>query len=84
MREFAPIPAEAERLGKVVVDAAMEVHRHLGAGFLERVYEDAFATNWNCARFLSRDRKRSQSPTKTFSYQAKGWTSSSVARSSLN
>ncbi len=42
MREFAPIPAEAERLGKVVVDAAMEVHRHLGAGFLERVYEDAF------------------------------------------
>lgn len=42
MGRFAPIPAETERLGKAVIGAAIEVHRHLGAGFLERVYEDAF------------------------------------------
>jgi len=39
---FVPSPAEAERLGKIIIGAAIEVHRHLGAGFLERVYEDAF------------------------------------------
>ena len=42
MSRFVPSPAEAERLGKIIIGAAIEVHRHLGAGFLERVYEDAF------------------------------------------
>ena len=40
-RNYAPIPEEAERLGRALLDAAFEVHTILGAGFLERVYEDA-------------------------------------------
>jgi GxxExxY protein len=39
--DYDPIPAEAERLGKTLLDAAFEVHTLLGAGFIERVYEEA-------------------------------------------
>jgi GxxExxY protein len=41
MRSFAPIPEEAERIARVLIDAAIEVHRWLGPGFLERIYEEA-------------------------------------------
>jgi GxxExxY protein len=41
MAKYEPIPKEAERWGKALLDAAFEVHTTLGAGFLERVYEDA-------------------------------------------
>ncbi|HZS42412.1 MAG TPA: GxxExxY protein [Polyangia bacterium] len=34
---------ELDRLARVVVDAATEVHRWLGPGFLEAVYEEALA-----------------------------------------
>lgn len=40
MREPAP---ELDGLAKTVVDAAFEVHRTLGPGFLESVYEEAMA-----------------------------------------
>lgn len=40
-RAFAPIPEEAEKIGRTVIDAAIEVHRQLGPGFLERIYEEA-------------------------------------------
>ena len=40
MAKYAPIPQEAERWGKALLDAAFEVHTVLGAGFLERIYED--------------------------------------------
>ena len=41
MANYEPIPKEVERWGKTLLDAAFEVHTLLGAGFLERVYEDA-------------------------------------------
>ena len=33
-----------DKLARVTVDAAVEVHRRLGPGFLEAVYEEALAT----------------------------------------
>lgn len=38
---YEPIPPEDEELTKRTIGAAIEVHRTLGPGFLERVYEDA-------------------------------------------
>jgi len=42
-RNFAPIPEETERLGKVLLDAAYRVHTALGPGLLESVHETALA-----------------------------------------
>ena len=36
---FAPIPAEVEATGSSVIEAAFRVHRALGPGLLESVYE---------------------------------------------
>ena len=41
MAKYQPIPKDAEHWGKALLDAAFEVHTLLGAGFLERVYEEA-------------------------------------------
>jgi GxxExxY protein len=41
MMKYTPVPREAERLGRELLNAAFEVHTALGAGFLERVYQDA-------------------------------------------
>lgn len=38
-RNFDPIPQEIEALATIVVDAALKVHRTLGPGLLESVYE---------------------------------------------
>jgi len=37
-----PLSEEEERLGKEIVDAAYTVHRNLGPGLLERIYEVCF------------------------------------------
>ena len=42
-RVHALIPAETERVGKVVLDAGFKVHTALGPGLLESVYETACA-----------------------------------------
>lgn len=36
---FEPIAAETERIASIVLDAAFKVHRALGPGLLESVYE---------------------------------------------
>jgi GxxExxY protein len=37
--QFVPVPAELDRIATAVVDAAYNVHKALGAGLLESVYE---------------------------------------------
>ena len=39
MAEFDPIPENIQRIGTAVVAAAFTVHKNLGPGLLERVYE---------------------------------------------
>ena len=39
MMPFEPVPAAVEQVAKVVVDAAYRVHKALGPGLLESVYE---------------------------------------------
>ncbi len=41
-KEFGPISAELEVIGKKIVDAAFTVHKALGPGLLEKVYEICF------------------------------------------
>lgn len=42
-KRFAPIPVEAEVIGKKVLDAAYAVHSALGPGLLESVHEACLA-----------------------------------------
>ena len=42
-RQVAEPDAETDRLAQVVIGAAIEVHRALGPGFLESVYEQAMS-----------------------------------------
>jgi GxxExxY protein len=37
--EYQRLPAELEMIGKMIVDAAYLVHKELGPGLLEKVYE---------------------------------------------
>lgn len=39
MRSFDPIPADVNTLAASVIDAAFQVHKALGPGLLESVYE---------------------------------------------
>src|SRR5438045_559151 len=43
MKVFEPLPAEIESLAKQTVDASIKVHRALGPGLLESVYETCHA-----------------------------------------
>ncbi len=42
MVEFEPIPEELEIIGKKIVDSAYTVHKNLGPGLLEKIYEICF------------------------------------------
>jgi GxxExxY protein len=41
-KNYLPIPEELNELGKLIVDAAFHVHKNLGPGLLEKVYEICF------------------------------------------
>ena len=41
-REFRSITADEERIASLIVDAAFHVHKQLGPGLLEKVYEVCF------------------------------------------
>lgn len=41
MNTFQPIPAHVEEVAQETIGAAIEVHRILGPGFLERIYQEA-------------------------------------------
>jgi len=43
VKTFDPVPAEVERVAKLIVDAAFQVHKELGPGLLESVYETCLA-----------------------------------------
>ena len=43
MKTFDPVPPEVERVAKLIVDAAFHVHKELGPGLLESVYESCLA-----------------------------------------
>jgi GxxExxY protein len=38
-KDYKPIPYELNKIGKEIVDAAFTVHKNLGPGLLEKVYE---------------------------------------------
>jgi GxxExxY protein len=41
-KSLKPVPAELDKLGKQIVDSAFLVHRKLGPGLLEKIYEICF------------------------------------------
>jgi len=41
-RAFEPVETNLDMIGKQVVDAAFQVHKTLGPGLLENIYEEAF------------------------------------------
>ncbi|NOU19202.1 MAG: GxxExxY protein [Bacteroidales bacterium] len=41
-KKYTPIPDELDIMGKKIVDAAYTVHKNLGPGLLEKVYEICF------------------------------------------
>ena len=44
---YTPIPADVEAVARECINVGIEVHRHLGPGFREVVYERAFCLELN-------------------------------------
>ncbi len=41
-RSYSPLSSEEEKIGKAIVNAAYKVHKELGPGLLEKIYEICF------------------------------------------
>lgn len=57
-KKFEPLSPELERIGKIIFNSALTVHKALGPGLLEKVYEIAFChelrkAGLNCERQVS-------------------------------
>lgn len=56
--------ADKDELTEKIIGAAIEVHRILGPGLLECIYEEALAIELSCAVFLFNARRISMSTTR--------------------
>ena len=52
-----PIPAETERIVREVIGAAIAVHRALGPGFIEAVYDRALCVELGCRHLMYESQK---------------------------
>jgi GxxExxY protein len=54
---FAPLPDYTERIASEVIGSSISVHRELGPGFIERIYQEALCIELH-ARGLRYERER--------------------------